>query len=581
MRMMSISSHQQRLFLAMCIILASCALLGEPSIVSAMGDITVNADTLNVRSGPGLDQEIIGQIHKTEKYKVLEEQNNWYKIKTQNDKEGWVASWLVQFQTHSGSIKQIEALANPLNVRSGPGTSFQVMTQIRPEQTFPWLKEEGDWTQIQLNDQDKGWVATWLIKQKDGDFTEVSQIRQVATVQASILNVRSGPNTSHAILGKLSKGDRIEVLEIKQGWYKLSFEGKEGWVASDFVDQSPPPDSSEAAPKPAEAPTKKMVQVSTPVLNVRSSSSLDADIIGKLRLGDTIEVLEQKTDWFKVSTTEGEGWIANWLVKEVNQQLSNQPKITILNQGTNLRKGPGTTFSIVSRANQGETYDVIATEGEWFQILLTDGTKAYVAGWIVSAEGVPNVERQTIHQHLKDKKIVIDPGHGGKDHGSTGSHFKTLEKVVNLQVSNLLKAKFEASGAKVFMTRTSDRFITLQQRIDLSISEKVDAFLSIHHNTNSNSRINGTITYFYSNGEDRKLANLVQKEVVKNNGLQDLKARKGNFFVLRENPRPSILIELGFLTNYNDELTIRQNRFQENSANGILQGVALYFKENE
>lgn len=154
--MMSISSHQQRLFLAMCIILASCALLGGPSIVSAMGDITVNADTLNVRSGPGLDQEIIGQIHKTEKYKVLEEQNNWYKIKTQNDKEGWVASWLVQFQTHSGSIKQIEALANPLNVRSGPGTSFQVMTQIRPEQTFPWLKEEGDWTQIQLNDQDKG-----------------------------------------------------------------------------------------------------------------------------------------------------------------------------------------------------------------------------------------------------------------------------------------------------------------------------------------------------------------------------------------------------------------------------------------
>lgn len=565
----------------LCVLFSSCILLGAPSISWAMGEITVNTNILNVRSGPGLDQEVIGQINKSEKYKVIEEQNSWYKIKLVDNKEGWVASWLVQFQQHSGSIKQVEALANPLNVRSGPGASYQVITQIHPEQTFPWLKEEGDWTQIQLNENENGWVATWLVKHKDGDPAGVSQVRQVATVQATILNVRSGPDASYTILGKLSNGEKIEVIEIKQGWYKISFGGKEGWVAGDFINQAGSSDSTKAPSTPAEKPANKVVQVSTPVLNVRSSSSLDASIVGKLNQGDTIEVIEQKGDWLKITLQEREGWIANWLVKEVNHQLSNQPKITILNQGTNLRKGPGTTFATVSRANQGETYDVISTEGDWFQILLSDGTKAYVAGWIVSAEGVRNVERQTIHQLLKNKKIVIDPGHGGKDHGATGSHFKTLEKVVNLQVSNLIKSKFEASGAKVLMTRTSDRFISLQQRVDLSINEKADVFLSIHHNTHSDSRINGTITYFFSDGEERRLANSIQKELIKNNGLQDLKARKGNFFVLRENSRPSILIELGFLTNYNDEFSILQNKFQENSANGILQGVALYFKEKE
>jgi N-acetylmuramoyl-L-alanine amidase len=565
----------------LCIIFSGCILLGWPNIGWAMGEITVNTNTLNVRSGPGLDQDVIGQINKSEKYKVLEEKNSWYKILMSDSKEGWVASWLVQFQQQSGSIKQVEALANPLNVRYGPGTSYQVVTQIHPEQTFPWLKEEGDWTQIQLNENDKGWVATWLVKQKDGDSAAVSQVRQVATVQASILNVRAEPDTSSSILGKLSNGEKIEVLEIKQGWYKISFEGKEGWVAGDFVAQAGPSDSPEAPSAQAKKPTERIVKVSTPVLNVRSSSSLDASIVSKLRQGDTVEVIEQKGDWLKISMKEKEGWIASWLVKEVNQQVSNQPKITILNQGTNLRKGPGTNFATVSRANQGETYNVIATEGDWFQILLSDGTKAYVAGWIVSAEGVSNVERQTIHQHLKNKKIVIDPGHGGKDHGATGSHFKTLEKVVNLQVSNILKSKFEASGANVILTRTSDRFITLQQRIDFGITEKADLFLSIHHNTNSDSRINGTITYFYSDGADRKLANSVQKEVIKNNGFKDLKARKGNFFVLRENPLPSILIELGFLTNYNDEFAILQTKVQEGSANGILQGVALYFKGSE
>lgn len=499
---MSTLSFKHPLFLTLAIIFAGFSLFGLPPSAQAMGEVTVEANILNVRSGPGLDYKVIGQISNSETYHAVEEKNNWYKIRLKDDQEGWVASWLVQFEKTTGSIKQVESTVNPLNVRSGPGLSFQVITQIKPKQTFPFIKEEGDWIQIQLNDQEKGWVAKWLIEIKNADVKKASQVRQPATVQASILNVRS-------------------------------------------------------------------------------SSSLDADIIDKLAQGDIVEVIGRDGEWLEISYQGKQGWVASWLVKETNQSLTNEPKITILNEGTNLRSGPGLKYQVVSRGNQGDTFDVVGTKGEWFQIVLADGRTAYVAGWIVSAEGVPNVERQTIYTYLKGKRIVIDPGHGGKDSGATGSYFNTIEKVVNLQISNLLKAKFEAAGSSVAMTRTSDRFVSLQQRIDLSINEKSDIFLSIHHNTHDNSKINGTITYFHTNGDDRKLANIIQSELIKNNGLNDLKARKGNFFVLRENPQLGVLVELGFLSNYNDELTIRQSKFQENSANGILHGVAKYFKEEE
>jgi N-acetylmuramoyl-L-alanine amidase len=550
-----------------------------PISAQAIGELTVNPTTLNVRAGAGLEHKVIGQISQGEAYQILKEKNNWYQIKLKNNENGWVASWLVEFSSASGSTRLVEAKVNGLNVRSGPSTSFQTITQIHSEQTFPFIKAEGDWVQIKLNKDEKGWVASWLVTIEKGQQEQATKVHEKATVQATVLNVRSGPDTSFNTIGKLYKGEGIDILEVKDGWYKIGLKQNFGWVAGDYIDQSVA-DESKTIDETSKG-KKKQVQVATSTLNVRSSSALDSDVMDQLSKGALVDVIGEDGDWLEISHNGKKGWIAKWLVTDVTLQVTNQPKVTILNDGTNLRNGPATSFGIVTRANQGDSFNVVATEGDWFQVLLEDGSKAYIAGWIVSTEGLPSVERQGLTKYLKGRKIVIDSGHGGKDSGASGSHFNTLEKIVNLEVSNLLKSKFEAAGAQVVMTRTSNRFLTLQQRVDVSILEKADVFLSIHHNTNDNPKINGTITYFFSNGEDRKLANVVQQELVKSNGLKDLKARKGNFFVLRENPQLSILIELGFLTNYNDELTIRTNKFKENSSTGILHGVAKYFKDKE
>jgi N-acetylmuramoyl-L-alanine amidase len=560
-----------------------------PTLVVAKGELTVKSNVLNVRSGPGLEHPLIGQILHSETYEVLDEKDNWYKIHLKDSQHGWVAAWLVNFKPSTGTSKLVEA-SNRLNVRSGPDTTFQIITQIMPEQTFPLLKEEGEWLQIQLNSSEKGWVAKWLVSIHEGEISSASQVREKVTVQAVILNVRSGPHTSETILGKLEKGTELEILEVKNGWYKINFNKESGWIAGDFVSKSTEvvsttttvgtSDQSNNQSNVQSARQTKQMQVESYKLNVRSTPSLEGKILTTLTKGTIVDVSSEQGDWYEISYQGIKGWVANWLVTNVNPQINHQPKVTILNQGTNLRKGPGTQFEVVARGDQGQSYEVVSTEGDWFQIVLKDGSKAYVAGWIVSTVGLPNVTRDNLSTYLKGKTIVVDAGHGGKDNGATGSHFSTLEKVVNLQLSNLIKSKLEAAQAKVIMTRTSDRFITLQQRVAISHIEKADVFLSIHHNTNSNSTINGTISYFHTE-QDRELANFVQKELIKNNGLKDLKARKGDFFVIRENAQLSLLIELGFLTNYNDELTIRTAKFQENSANGILHGIAKYFKEKE
>lgn len=576
-------------------------ILNLSSLAKASGEIYINVDALNVRSGPGLEHRVMAQLDKGASFAVENEQDSWYQI-TVDGQKGWVASWLVEFKATSGTIKQAQSLVDRLNVRAGPGTSFKLVTQIRPEQAFPILKEEGEWLQIQLSPTEQGWVATWLVEQIDRDAAAATQLNNKAYVEATILNVRSKPNLDSAILGKLNQGQEIQILDVTQGWYKIKWQEAEGWIASEYVKQeagqgNEPPatgeidldqDQSPSSEQPADQDSKspptggqQQFEVTASVLNVRAANTLDAEVIGKLQQGTVVDKVSQQGDWLEIIFEDATGWVAEWLVQSIAQetdQLSNRPKVTVLNDGTNIRSGPGTHHSVVQRADQGKQFAIVSTEGDWFQIDLENGQTAYIAGWIVSSEGVPNVHKNDLLDYLNGKKIVIDAGHGGKDSGATGSHFGTLEKVINLQVAKLLQQKFSAAGAKTVMTRTTDRFLTLQQRVDVSILEKADAFLSVHHNTNNDKSIHGSITYFYKN-TDQQLAKIIQQELVKANGLKDLNARKGNFFVLRENPRPGALIELAFISNYNDELTARKSSFQENSADGILIGVAKYFKE--
>jgi N-acetylmuramoyl-L-alanine amidase len=173
---------------------------------------------------------------------------------------------------------------------------------------------------------------------------------------------------------------------------------------------------------------------------------------------------------------------------------------------------------------------------------------------------------------LKGKTIVLDPGHGGKDVGSTGSQ-GTYEKDVTLLTALNISSKLVEQGANVVMTRADDTFISLEDRTELAQIEDADLFLSIHFDAFESSDVHGMTTY-YNKSQDQDLAQSIHDELFKlDTEIKDRGVMFGDYHVIRENTKPAILLELGYISNANEEKRMQSESFQEQISTNIVNGV--------
>lgn len=589
-----------------------CAISLPVSAAWAAGSVQVTVDKLNVRSGPSLQDTIVTTLPNKTVLPVISTKNDWIQVKLPNGQSGWVANWLVSTQQQqqqkpaTASAKQVESNTTNLNVRSGPGQTYAVVQTINPGTRYPIVQKSGEWIQIQLNAGTKGWVANWLVKEvgagqavsppSTGSTPPTtnpagtgSQPKPPAVQGASLTldfapYVYATPDASTPAIGQLHAGEKITVLNRQNGWIQFPYDGVNAWLSTDQTNpdtgQPTLPENGNGSTQPQTGQPSSSSQtatVKTDGLNLRSEPNTTSAIQATLPAGSNLTVLEKQGDWYRINTAAGKtGWVAGWhiTVNQPSMPTPSGPYVTIMNPDTNVRSGPSTDHNVIKQVQPGEKYGIANKSGEWFQVNFPDGSTGYIAGWLVSANGAPAVVRSN---DLAGKVIVVDAGHGGTDGGSTGSSFSTLEKTVNLQVSLLLRNKLEAAGAKVIMTRADDRKLTLQQRVDIAIQNQADIFVSVHHNTHPNSATNGSIIFYYSQGNSSKLASLVQTELVKATSYKDMNYRYGNYFVLRENPVPSILAEISFLSNYNDEIRARSEKQQDLAAEGLFKGIVQYF----
>lgn len=184
---------------------------------------------------------------------------------------------------------------------------------------------------------------------------------------------------------------------------------------------------------------------------------------------------------------------------------------------------------------------------------------------------------------LKGKVIVVDPGHGGSDTGAIGPN-NILEKNVTLAIATDLRKLLTDGGAKVIMTRSSDRDVTngeasdieeLQARVDIANQANADLFISIHADA-CDEMGSGTTTYFYS-GSDNTLAHLVQDSMVSQLKLYDRGSQPNDFYVLKNTNMPAILTEAAFISNPKEEKLLVNPNFDKKVASGIFNGIKKYF----
>ncbi len=220
------------------------------------------------------------------------------------------------------------------------------------------------------------------------------------------------------------------------------------------------------------------------------------------------------------------------------------------------------------------------------------------------------------------KRIVLDPGHGGEDPGAVGRR-GTREKVVVIDVARRLKKKLEKQGFEVILARDSDRFVPLSDRSKCGNGRKADLFVSIHANSSPNRAACGLETYFLSEAkndweravaarenaafqstdsnatldaagdvgliladlaqneylvESSELAAKIQEKAVPYARIKDRGVRQANFYVLRNNFMPAVLVECGFLSNKSEEKLLRQIDHRERLAEGISRGIVEFAK---
>jgi len=220
-------------------------------------------------------------------------------------------------------------------------------------------------------------------------------------------------------------------------------------------------------------------------------------------------------------------------------------------------------------------------------------------------------------------RIVIDPGHGGKDPGALGYYKNIREKNVTLEVSRRLVAKIRQDlGVEAILTRDEDVFLSLEERTAIANTKTGDIFLSIHANANRNKRSRGVETYFLNLATDNdaimvaarenatsaknisdleailndlmknakinessRLARHVQKAMTKNlrkkyNDVRDHGVKQAPFYVLLGAEMPCILIEIAFISNPVECARLNTATYQEALADAIVAGIRNYVEEN-
>ncbi|MBC9783006.1 N-acetylmuramoyl-L-alanine amidase [Heliobacterium chlorum] len=405
------------------------------------------------------------------------------------------------------------------------------------------------------------------------------------TVNGQVVNVRRGPGVNFDIVTMVLKGKKLAVLESKEGWTKVRLDnGNTGWIADwllakdDSAPASSPPSASESnspsslliippgtfGPEPKPEPTPEPITVNP--------------------AASTGPVLSNPRSW----------------------------KVTI-QYSANIRTSPSLQGDIVRTAAVGEVFDLGSVQDGWYQLLNGGKPGGWIASWLTTAQPTATSKPSTqpsrgstsstvaaVAGSLAGKTIIVDPGHGYfntsynvVDQGASGQG-GTKEKDVVLDVSRRLASVLQSKGARVIMTRQSDKDIKgetvgddLTYRSDLANKAKADLFVSIHNNSNSSSDIGGITTYYFNKegmpkageGTRMRLAGMVQQSLVAALQRQDRSTQGANFAVLRETNMPAILIELMFLSNPEEEKLLNQGSIRQKAAEAIAAGLQRHFEQ--
>ncbi|MDZ8089062.1 MAG: N-acetylmuramoyl-L-alanine amidase [Nostoc sp. DedQUE12b] len=356
----------------------------------------------------------------------------------------------------------------------------------------------------------------------------------VSEVTVELGVARTGPSTDYSRLTPLPKGTRATVTGREGEWLRLDYGA---WI-----------NSKETRILPGAVPPQTIIRS-----------------VGYRQLPSATEIVFPLQVPVPVSVQQSEQTLALTLYNTTAQtdiiRLDDNPLINRLDWQ---QEAPGQvkyTFNL-KKAQQ------------WGYKLRYDGTT------LVLALRHPPKIGNTRRKPLANFKIVLDPGHGGKESGASGPT-GYLEKDVNLVVSKLLRDELVKRGATVVMTREDDREVSLVERQAIISQEEPAIALSIHHNSlpdNGDAEKTKGFGTFWYHPQAHSLAIFLQNYVVKKLGRPHYGVFWNNLALTRPAAAPSVLLELGFMSNPDEFEQVVNPEEQKKMAKAIAQGITEWVR---
>ncbi len=393
------------------------------------GTITLHdpSSSLNVRSGPSTSTGVVGSLAHGTVVQIAGKSGDWYKINF-NGTTGYVKG---DFVTLGGSISSgngtvtLKDPSSSLNVRSSASITSSVVGSLAHGTVVKITGTYGDWYKIEFNGG-TGYVKNDFITKGgtigSGNGTIVLQD------PSSSLNVRSGPSTGYSVVGSLSHGSIVKILESKDNWYKISCNGITGYVRGDYVAQS-------GAGGKGDGCGTITLQDPSSSLNVRSGASLSSGVVGSLSHGSIIQIVGTDGEWYKISFNGGIGYVRGDYVRlgaaSAGSGNTGTIKLQDPSSSLNVRSGPSVNKSVIGSLPYGSVVEIVGTESNWYKIKF-NGKIGYVRNDFVVKGGSLSVGSDNYGSSFKDGYIRYyaqdDPRYGGVIYSTHGASDQTIAK---------------------------------------------------------------------------------------------------------------------------------------------------------
>ncbi|WP_214741494.1 N-acetylmuramoyl-L-alanine amidase [Exiguobacterium sp. s48] len=602
------------------------------------GETTVN---LNIRTKPSLSGTVVKTLPRGTKVEYGTYNKSWHKVYVNNRTYYASAQYIRKLSSTSSSLTTQSATSTGvttanLNVRVTSYRSAKIVTTLKKGTEVKYAVHNSSWAKVYLNGKTyyaaKAYIAPKVtesnVEKVNGyanrdlklfaERNQRSKVQKVLPKNTVILSSKYNSSWSMVYIG--NETYFTPTVGITTGSVDTGVEKKDGYANREL---------KLFAERNQRSAVKKVLPVNTAVVSSKYNSSWSIVYIGsETYYTPTAWISTSKTPTEPPTTTEpNDGLTQGYANRTVNlfgkthqssEVLMVLPKYTAVSykaynsswstvqigskvyytasswltkgkapaepeaapKGTVYINTPGDVLNVRSKASldsnvvgQLKHASAVLHYGtvNGFHKIKFNGQDAYISSAFVMTSK-PSTSTGTV--------IVLDPGHGGKDPGATnGSLYeKTIVLDVTKRVEAYLRSKYNYT---VRLTRSTDVYLTLDERVAAAKSLRGDLFVSVHVNAAGSSAAKGLETYYSSqsahSARSRVLASNIQSNLTgKMSGMSNRGVKTANYYVITYNTVPSALVELGFISSPTDLTYLRSNTSRQQMAEGVAEGIAKY-----